>query len=300
MWQGLRAHLVGRGLGCERLEGLTATIDETHNMAGKPNEQRANWVSRAKLPFDLREKRTADVVYFVGCVTSFFPMAQPAARAFARLLAGADLDFGIAGGDEWCCGFPLMSAGASDAAAACVRHNVERMKDIGAKTVVMTCPGCYRVWKEEYLDVVDGKHGLEILHSTELLARLLEGGRIKVDGVEAAVTYHDPCDLARNSGIYEEPRYILDKLPGVELVELDENRERCACCGSGGDLLASNQDLAMEIAGRKVDEVLATGADTAVTACPSCVRAISMAKTAAKVKLGVLDISELILKSMGD
>ena len=85
----------------------------------------------------------------------------------------------------------------------------------------------------------------------------------------------------------------------MELVELAENRKYCSCCGSGGDLLASNQDLSLAIARRKVDEVVATGAETVVTACPSCVRAISMAKTSAKIKLNVMDISDILWKAIG-
>ena len=298
MWQGVREHLVNNGLKIESLQGLTTTINETHNMAGKPNEQRDNWVNRLKLPYDIREKKTADVIYFVGCATSFFPTAQPAARAFVEVMQNAGIDFTIVGGDEWCCGFPLMAAGESDAAAACMRHNIERIKATGAKTVVMTCPGCYRVWKEEYKDVTDVRHSFEVLHGVELMARLIEKGSLEIPGFEDKVTYHDPCDLGRNSGIYDEPRFIIDQIPGVELVELAENRQYCTCCGSGGDLLASNQELSMTIARRKVDEVVATGAETVVTACPSCVRAISMAKTSAKIKIKVLDISEILWKAI--
>jgi len=300
MWQGVRDHLVRNGLEMANLKSLTTAIVETHNMAGKPNEQRANWVSRLKLPYDLREKKTAEVVYFVGCVTSLFPMAQPAGRAFVQIMEALGIDFGIVGGEEWCCGFPLMAAGASDAAAECIRHNIERITATGAKTVVTTCPGCYRVWKDEYQEVVTQRHSFKVLHAVEFLAGLIEEGRIDIKGVEGNVAYHDPCDLGRNSGIFDEPRYIIDRIPGLELVELADSREYCNCCGSGGDLLASNQELSLEIAGRKVDEVLATGADTVVTACPSCVRAISMAKTAARVKLSVLDITEVLWKAMAN
>ena len=298
MWQGLRAHLRESNLQVESLDNLITTISETHNLANKPNEQKANWTNRLKLPYSLNEKRTAEVVYFVGCVTSFFPMAQPAARALAQIMESAGIDFGIVGGEEWCCGFPLMAAGASDAAAECVRHNIERVTAMGAKTVVMNCPGCYRVWKDEYREIVEQRHDFEVLHGVELMARLIEAGRIDIKGLENKVTYHDPCDLGRNSGVFDEPRYILSQIPGLELVELTDNREYCVCCGSGGDLLASNQDMAMDIARRKVDEVLATGTNTVVTACPSCVRTISMARTAAKVKLDVIDIGEVLWKAM--
>jgi len=298
MFLGLRHFLVKNGLELESLKSLTVITDETHNIAGRPNEQRANWATRVKLPY-LTTKKTAEFVYFVGCVSSFFPMAQPAARAFVQILDAAGVDLAVIGGEEWCCGFPLMSAGRYEVAEKCLRHNIERLKEMGAKNLVMTCPGCYRVWKDEYLDVLGQKHPFNVFHSTELMAGLIESGRIKIKGLEEKVTYHDPCDLGRNGGIFDEPRYIIGKIPGLNFVELEDDREYCTCCGSGGDLLASNQELAMAIARRKVDEILSTGAQTVATACPSCVRAIHMAKTTAKVKLEVLDITELLWKAIG-
>jgi Fe-S oxidoreductase/FAD/FMN-containing dehydrogenase len=299
MWLGVRHFLVKNGLEMESLKSLTKITDEMHNIASRPNEQRINWASRVKLPY-LTTKKTADYVYFVGCVSSFFPMAQPAARAFVQILDAAGVDLAIVGGEEWCCGFPLMSAGHHELAEKCLRHNIERLHEMGAKNLVMTCPGCYRVWKGEYYEVIGEKHPFNVLHSTELISRLIESGRIKIRGLEEKLTYHDPCDLGRNGGIFDEPRYIIGRIPGLNFVEMEDNREYCTCCGSGGDLLASNQELALAIARRKVDEILSTGTQTVATACPSCVRAIHMAKTAARVKLDVLDITELLWKAMGN
>ncbi len=298
MWLGVRDYLVKNGLELESLKGLKKVVDDTHNISGRPNEQRANWVSRLKLSYDLGAKKTAETVYFVGCVGSFFPMTQPGPRAFAQILNAAGIDFAIVGGGEWCCGFPLMSAGYGESAKKCIEHNIERVKDMGAKNLVMTCPGCYRVWKHEYFEITGQKHRFNVFHSTEVIARLIEDGRLKIGKLEDRITYHDPCDLGRNGGIFDEPRYIIQQIPGLNLVELETNRERCSCCGSGGDLLASNQELSLEIAKHKVDEILKTGAKTVVTACPSCIRAIHMAKTASKLKLGVLDITELVWKAM--
>jgi len=300
MWLGVRKYLVEDGLEVESLKDLTRVIHESHNIAARPNEQRANWASRLKLPYDLRDRKTAEVVYFVGCVTSFFPMVQPAARALVQILDVAGIDFAIVGGEEWCCGFPLMAAGDYEAAERCIRHNIERIKEMRAKTIVMTCPGCYRVWKDEYRELIGDRHSFDVFHSTEFIARLIEDSKINIKGLEQNLTYHDPCDLGRNSGIFDEPRYIIEKIPGLNLVELEENREYCSCCGSGGDLLASNQDLSLTIARRKLDEILDTGVQTAVTACPSCIRAIHMAKTAEKAKLDVLDITELVWKAVGN
>jgi len=300
MFLGIRDYLVKNGIELESLKGLTRVINETHNIAGRPNEQRVGWLSRVKLPYDLETKKTAEFVYFVGCVSSFFPIAKPAARAFVQILNAAGIDFTVVGGEEWCCGFPLMSAGFSTAAEKCVRHNIERIRQMGAKTLLVTCPGCYRVWKEEYQDVVEEKPPFNVLHSTEFIARLIEDGKLNMKGLELDITYHDPCDLGRNAGIFDEPRYIINRIPGLNLVELEENRQYCTCCGSGGDLLASNQEMSLVIARRKVDEILSTEVQNVATACPSCVRAIHMAKTTAKAKLDVFDITELVLKAIAN
>lgn len=299
MWLGVRQHLAKHGLVPDSLKDLCKLVNEHHNIAARPNEQRAAWTSRLKLPFDLVGKRTAPVVYFTGCVASFFPMVQPSARAFAGVLNAAGLDFSIVGGEEWCCGFPLAAAGDTESARLTFTHNLERMKDMGAQTVVLTCPGCYRVWKEEYEDFTGSKHGLTVLHSTELMASLMEQKKLDLRPLESTVTYHDPCDLGRNAGIFDEPRYVLGRVPGLNLVEMTYNRNYCTCCGSGGDLLASNKDMSLTIAGRKLKEIQETGATTAVTACPSCIRAIYMAKINEKAKLDVLDITEVVWKALG-
>jgi len=296
MWADLRSQLVKNGFELDSLKALTATIDETHNIVARPNDQRTGWTRRLKLPYGLEKK--AAVIYFVGCLTSFYPMVQDIARSFARILDSAGIDFAILGGEEWCCGYPLISAGHKEAAAKSMQHNMDGVKELGAKSVVMTCPGCYRMWRDEYYNITGQKPPFDVAHSTEFIVRLIEQGRIGFDELNDSITYHDPCDLGRNSGIYNEPRHIINKIPGLSFAELEDNGEYCNCCGSGGDLLASNEDLSLDIARRKVSEVLDTGVQTLVTACPACVRAITMAKTAEKAPFNILDITQLVWKAM--
>ncbi len=299
LWFGLRNRLVNAGYKVGELEGLTKTVEDVHNIAAKPNERRGDWINRLKLTHGTETKRKAEVVYFVGCLSSFYPMTQAIARAFVQILDTAGIDFTIAGGEEWCCGFPLLAAGLHEPAAKCISHNIERIKETGAKSVVMTCPGCYRVWRDEYKEIVAQRHPFEVFHSTEFLARLIEQRKLDLKGLNESVTYHDPCDLGRNSGIFDEPRYVIGKIPGLNLVELEDSREYCSCCGSGGDLLASNEKLSLEISGRKLEDVLGTGAKTVVTACPACIRAMNIAKTATKAQLDILDITQLVWKAVG-
>ena len=298
MWVDLRSELVKGGIETDGLKAVVKVINETHNTAAKPNDQRANWAKRVKLRSDIENTRGAEIVYFVGCVTSFYPMVQDIARSFAQILDAAGVNFTILGGEEWCCGYPLISAGHRDDAAMSMRHNIEAVKAMGAKTVVVTCPGCYRMWKDEYYHITGVKPGVEVLHSTEFMMNLIGKKLITFTPLNDTIAYHDPCDLGRVSGIFDQPRSIMGNIPGLNLVELRDNREHCNCCGSGGDLLVMNQDLSLGIAKRKINEVVASGAQTLVTACPSCVRAITMAKTAEKVPLNVSDITQLVWKVM--
>lgn len=298
MWVDLRADLVKNGFELECLKALTTNIEQTYNIASKPNDQRANWTRRLKLPYELEKKTKAKVVYYVGCITSFYPMVHDIARSFVQILSMAGIDFTILGGREWCCGYPLLSAGYKEAAAKSMEHNIDIIKEIGAKSVVMTCPGCYRMWKDGYYNITGQKPPFDVFHSTEFIVRLIEQNKIKLGELDDSITYHDPCDLGRNSAIFDEPRNIISNIPGLDFAELEDKREYCNCCGSGGDLLVSNQDLSLDIARRKLSEVLNTGVRTVVTACPSCVRAITMAKTAEKAQLNVLDITQLVWKAM--
>ncbi len=298
MWMDLREELVAKGFTPDSLKTVIANAEQAHNVLAKPNEQRANWSKQLKLPYQLETKKQARVVYFVGCVTSLYPSVQGIARSFSRILDAAGTDFTILGGEEWCCGYPLLSAGHKEAAAKTMEHNIDKIQGMAAESVVMTCPGCYRVWREEYTAITGKSIPFGVFHSTEFIAKLLSQGKLKLGELKESVTYHDPCDIGRNSGLFDEPRDILNQIPALELVEMENNREYTNCCGAGGELLVSNPGLSLEIARRKVGEVLATKTRTLVTACPTCIMALSAAKAAEKAPFDILDITQLVEKSM--
>jgi heterodisulfide reductase subunit D len=135
-----------------------------HNISGEDNSERGEWRDFLKnLPDHMVQRDKAEVVYFVGCVASFFPMVQKIPQNLVRILESADLDFTILGGQEWCCGFPLIGAGIPEKAREMMDHNLEKVKELEAKMVVFSCPSCYRTWKESY------DTDLELLHSTQLI-----------------------------------------------------------------------------------------------------------------------------------
>jgi heterodisulfide reductase subunit D len=288
-----RGFVVDRGKQPQTVNRLAETLNQVHNIVGEPAEDRPLWVGALpEVPENLFEKEKARVVYFVGCVGSYFPMTKRIPQSFVQILQKAGTDFTILGKEEWCCGLPLIAAGMKKEADALIRHNLERVKARGAESVVCSCPSCYHTLKEEW-----GSE-LSIYHSTQFIKKLIDERKIRFKESPSRVTYHDPCDLGRASGVYEPPREILMALPGVELVEMENNREHCRCCGGGGDIEMVDPNLSQSMAQAKIEEIRSTGADIAVTACQQCVRTILSAARRKKIPLAVMDITEFVFKRM--
>jgi heterodisulfide reductase subunit D len=196
------------------------------------------------------------------------------------------------GGEEWCCGFPLIGAGMKKEAEALIQHNVEKMKGKGVERAVFACPSCYHTWMEEY------ETDIEIFHSTQFIKELIDEGKISFTEKRVTVTYHDPCDLGRASGVYDPPREILRTIPGVELVEMESNREQCKCCGGGGNLEMVDPELSAALAQEKIKEIQETGADTVITGCQQCVRTIMTTARKNKIPVKAMDVTEFVLSTM--
>ncbi|ODS38175.1 MAG: hypothetical protein A7316_00310 [Candidatus Altiarchaeales archaeon WOR_SM1_86-2] len=299
MWLDLR-----KGASSDTLDSLVKfndILNKSHNITDSPGEDRLRWTRRVRDVSQELIKEKADVCYFVGCVASLFPATNTIPQSFARIMDKAGIDFTILGGGEWCCGFPQMLSGFPGDAEKQITHNVELINKTGAKTLVTTCPGCYRVFKEEYKEILkegDIRMNFRVLHSTEFIEGLIKDNKIKFKGFEGNVTYHDPCDLGRNSGIYDAPRKIIENIPGISFKELVDNKEECVCCGAGGNLGITSPDLSTEISRQKILQIKETGADTVISACQTCKRNIRTAAMKEKEKLKVLDITELVLEAM--
>ncbi|MBW1798801.1 MAG: (Fe-S)-binding protein [Deltaproteobacteria bacterium] len=265
---------------------VVESLLENHNISNEDNSERGDWRDDLKdLPDHMYEKDRADIVYFVGCVASFFPMVQTIPQNLVQILESANVDFSILAGQEWCCGFPLIGAGAPERLREMMGHNLDKVKELGANAVVFSCPSCYRTWKE-YSDTE-----LELFHDTQFIKRMVEDGTIRLGELNITVTYHDPCDLGRNGGVFDAPREILKSIPGLTLVELENNRAQSVCCGGGGNLEMADAGLSGTVAQKKIEEIQRTGAKTVVTSCQQCVRTIKGRVRRQKVDLDVLDIT---------
>ncbi|HLB46224.1 MAG TPA: (Fe-S)-binding protein [Anaerolineales bacterium] len=292
----LRDRLAEAGALPDNLVTMRETVARESNVFGYPAYERAGWVEyMTDAPDDLYQRERAEVVYFVGCVTSFEPRAQRIAESFARLLTAANVNFTILGAGEVCCGFPLRAAGLKAQAESLIHKNAEAVRATGANTVVFTCPACRLMWLDEYAPHLPQ---VRLLHSTELLAELIEADRLELHTLTCTVTYHDPCDLARTGGVYEAPREVLKSVPGLRLIEVSERRESGLCCGGGGNVEMVAPQRVKQVANKTVTRLMAPNAEILATACPQCVRILEESIKQVKPTMRVMDVAELVARAI--
>jgi len=288
----LRADLFAAGV--EVPEGVMRfgeAVEKTYNIFGAPMEKRADWL----LP-EIKVATDADTVYFPGCHAAY--QAPEIAQATAKILNKAGIEFSILGKDEHCCGDLLIMTGQLPLAREIAKYNWERLKD---KRIITSCARCYRTFQDEYPKLLGDEYQIDAYHTVEILVELIEDRDLKFKKkgkTKEKVTYDDPCELGRELKMYDEPRIVIEAIPGVELVELDRNRENSWCCGGGGGLKGFNYDMAVKIGKDKVEEALATGAKRIISACPSCKININDAIRAVGADLKAIDITELALESL--
>jgi heterodisulfide reductase subunit D len=295
LWQAVRAELGNRGLWPKEVQAVHDATLTHHNLYSMPNSRRTVWAMMIEDEILPRINRVAEVAYFVGCVAAFTGRIAGIPESTVTILDSAGVDYTILGPDEWCCGNPLFFVGAHSAAKEIAEHNLERLRQLKVQKLVMNCAGCYRAFKNEYPRLLGEDIGIEVLHFSQFLSQLVDGGHLKFNRPkEMVITYHDPCELGRHCGIYDEPRHVLGSLPGVKLIEMPNNRNNGECCGAGGLLKGTEPDLSLEIAERRVRQAIAIGATDMVSACVTCRLQMSEAVSAKDLDFGIHDIAEFV------
>jgi heterodisulfide reductase subunit D len=297
---GLRSLAVARGLELPpNLVALRDTVTTQHNISGDDNATRLIWSDNLEESARaFRDRRQAEVAFYVGCVASFYPMVYGIPQSMVQVMDRAGVDFAALGGEEWCCGYPLFTAGMETLVAVLMTHNAARVREMGAKILVTTCPSCHYAWSHLYPQIDPSPLGFEVLHASQFLARLVEDGRLQLGSLEQVVTYHDPCDLGRKSGIYDAPRRVIGALPGVEFREMDASRENALCCGGGGDVQIVDESVTAAVADRRLGQVQRTGARVVLSACQQCKRTLMAAARRNKARVRVMDLAELVWRSI--
>ncbi|HUV89196.1 MAG TPA: (Fe-S)-binding protein, partial [Anaerolineae bacterium] len=276
---------------------LGERIGTHHNVSGEDNAARLAWTDNlAQKPEGLVRDPQASLVYFVGCVSAMFPMSYGIPQGFANVLGRAGVRFTTLGEQEQCCGFPLLMAGQLKQAKALIQHNVEQVRTLGIPRMVTTCPSCYHMWHHTVSEVLGEPLGFEVVHATEVLRDLVVEGQLPFAEPQrtGVVTYHDPCDLGRKSGVFDPPREVLRRIPGYTFVEMQQSREHALCCGGGGNLETFDPDLVQEVAARRVAQAAEVNATVLISACPQCVRTLSKAARNQKLRMRVMDLTQFV------
>jgi Fe-S oxidoreductase len=275
-----------QGMAPEPLVQMGKALTASGSLTGEPGEARLSWAQN--LDFEPRQGGQHELLYFVGCVSSLYPQAFGLPQSMASLLEMQDEDYGILGGDEVCCGYPLYIAGFEDEARAMAEANLRSVRGAGASRVLTTCPSCYRAWHQFYPELLGCEPGVEVIHATQWLAE----AELDLKPLGQTVTYQDPCDLGRASGIYDEPRAFLRGIDGLELVEMPFNQTEGLCCGGGGNMESMDLDASRAVVQLRMEQAAGTGASTVITACPQCKRTLSAGRSR-EMRLRVMDIVEL-------
>ncbi|MDI6707329.1 MAG: (Fe-S)-binding protein [Bacillota bacterium] len=278
---------------------LRRNIAGSGNIAGDEPRNRMLWVNNIEgHSKEIKIGEPAEYAYFTGCVPAFYPSAYSIPQAFVKILKAGSVSFTLLGEEEKCCGYPLAIGGLPGEAVKAAEKNLDSLHKLGVKKIVTGCPSCYHMWKDTYPELLDYDPGIQVLHSTELLLRLITEGKLRFKEVPMEVTYHDPCDLGRKSGIFDAPREILKSLPGVVLKEMKYNRLDARCCGGGGNLEMNDAELSGKVSQDRVQQALDTGAAAIVSACQQCKRTLQAGARAMRARVKIFDICEIVCNAL--
>jgi len=293
----LRARLVEEGKTPRQLGVALTSIFRNGNPFELARGDRTAWLDGLGLKNALQEP--VEVLYHACCQAAYDARAQKISHALVRVLRAAGVEVGTLGGDETCCGSEVRRIGEMGLFEAVVEEGNELRAAAQAQVEITASPHCFDAYRHHYADP-----GYPVRHYTQFVAGLVAEGRIPFrdgNGAKVTVTYHDPCYLGKQNGVYDEPRAILAAIPGVEVVEMAHSRDAGLCCGGGGGRMwyeGSNAEA--RLAPERIREALDSGATVLATACPFC---LNMLEDAAKTlgvddRIVVKDVMELVAEAL--
>ena len=263
------------------------------NPWGISRSKRTEWAKDLKVRH-VSDGEKVELLYFVGCESSYDPRAQEIARALVRNLNVAGEDFSILGNKEICCGNEMYALGEKGLFSVLVEDNLSLFDQYGINKIVTTSPHCFNAFKNRY-----GRKDLAVQHYTQYFADLIDKAQLKLSKrVEKVVTFQDPCFLGKHNNVYDEPRKIIENIPGIKFLELQLSKGRSVCCEGGGGRMWVDVpgERATE---QRVREAVDMGAEILAVACPFCLLMFEDAvkTTGNEGLIQVMDINELVAKA---
>ncbi len=267
-------------------------------------DQRLEWTKGLDIPILSEldgQAQELDYLFWVGCATAFDPRNQRVARSLVKILNAAGVKFAILGAEESCTGDAARRSGHEYLFQIQAERNVKTLAKYNIKRILTLCPHCFNTFKNEYPDF-GGQY--EVIHHSQLIAELIEQGRIELkQPINSVITYHDSCYLGRYNQVYQPPRRVLDAIPGSKRVEMKRHRERGMCCGAGGGLMWLEEEPGKRVNELRILQAMEVQPDTIATACPFCLTmledGIAAKAEGASAGLRDRDIAELVAEAMG-
>ena len=285
--------------------GMLRNLENKGDPWGMGAARRGDWIGELDFEVPVADGKIGDDIeylFWVGCAGALEDRAKKTTKAIAALLHAAGVRFAVLGPAETCTGDPARRIGNEFVFSMLAAQNIETLNQAAPKTVVASCPHCFNTISREYPQL-GGNY--EVIHHTQLLARLVEQGKLTPAGrVEEKLTYHDPCFLGRHNKVYTPPREILAAVPGVQATEMHRCKERGFCCGAGGARMWMEERIGKRINTDRIEEALALDPDTISTSCPYCLvmlgNAVSAKKSSGEAKetLEVIDVAQLLVRSV--
>ncbi len=270
---------------------INANLVGQGNPFGEDRAKRAAWAEGLSIP---EFTEGMEILYFPCCYLCYDPRLKKTAKATAKILKTAGVDFGILGSKENCCGESIRKTGDEELFKRLAKDNIKTFIDNGVKKILVSSPHCYHTFKNEYPEF---KVNFEVVHISDYLAELVNNGRLKLkNDYQKKVTYHDPCYLGRHNDIYDQPRDVLRNIPGLDLNEMPESHSDSLCCGGGGGRVWMETEKGERFSDLRIDQALELGAEVLATSCPYCITMLedSRLTMGADDKLEVKDLTEII------
>jgi len=273
------------------IRGISASLVAEGNPFNEDRKNRANWAEGLSVK---TFTEGMELLYFPGCYLSYDPRLKKVARATANILNRAGIDFGILGPKENCCGESIRKTGDEGLFKRLARENIKTFIDNGVRKILVSSPHCYHTFKNEYPEFMVN---FEVIHISQYLFELINAGKLVLNKEYGKkVTYHDPCYLGRHHSIYDEPREVLKKIPGLDLHEMADSRRDSLCCGGGGGRIWMETPKGERFSDLRLEQAIGVGAEVLVTACPYCIANFEDSRLTLNVteKIEVKDITEII------